>query len=140
MSDEQIKHMVSRFLAWKLPDNFAPDCGITFKRDYNENTAFPAKHEPKGTNILEYEQAVAMVKYMIEGLPASTITALQERVKVLEGVLSDLLITAKMLLANSHGCCANHYAEDYAVHGVPGWLLDSEHSINRARTALGEKH
>ena len=30
MTDDQINHMVSRFLQWKLPENFSPDCGITF--------------------------------------------------------------------------------------------------------------
>jgi hypothetical protein len=28
MNDAQIKHMVDRFLAWKLPDNFSPDAGV----------------------------------------------------------------------------------------------------------------
>ncbi len=26
-----INEMVSRFLCWKLPKDFAPDCGISFK-------------------------------------------------------------------------------------------------------------
>lgn len=30
MTEEQIKHMRDRFLYWKLPANFAPDCGIHF--------------------------------------------------------------------------------------------------------------
>lgn len=25
MTDDQIKHMVNRFLGWKLPENFNPD-------------------------------------------------------------------------------------------------------------------
>ena len=25
MTDDQIKHMVGRFLSWKLPETFAPD-------------------------------------------------------------------------------------------------------------------
>jgi hypothetical protein len=28
MTDEQIKHMVNRFLGWRLPENFQPDAGI----------------------------------------------------------------------------------------------------------------
>lgn len=31
MTEAQIKHMVNRFLSWKLPDNFNPDAGISFK-------------------------------------------------------------------------------------------------------------
>lgn len=41
MTEEQIKHMVSRFLGWKLPKNFNPDAGISFKAEFNEHTAFP---------------------------------------------------------------------------------------------------
>lgn len=69
MTDEQIKHMVTRFLAWNLPENFNPDGGITFKRDFNENTPYPMKHEPSGTNLLDYTQAQAMVRHMLEGMP-----------------------------------------------------------------------
>jgi hypothetical protein len=32
MTDDQIKHMVNRFLNWRLPESFSPDCGISFKR------------------------------------------------------------------------------------------------------------
>lgn len=60
MTEAQIKHMVDRFLGWKLPrDNFNPDCGISFDK----------KHEPSGTNLLNAQQADAMVRYMIDGLP-----------------------------------------------------------------------
>lgn len=69
MTEEQIKHMVGRFLSWKLPESFSPDAGITFKAAYNEHTAHPMKHEPTGTNLLDAEQAEAMVRHMIEGMP-----------------------------------------------------------------------
>lgn len=69
MDSKQIKHMVNRFLSWKLPENFNPDGGITFKRDFNEGTPWPMKHEPSGTNLLDATQAEAMVRHMIDGLP-----------------------------------------------------------------------
>lgn len=69
MNEDQIKHMVNRFLSWKLPANFSPDAGISFKADYNEHTAHPAKHEPTGTNLFDATQATEMVRYMIEGMP-----------------------------------------------------------------------
>lgn len=71
MTEEQIKYMANRFLAWKLPENFNPDGGISFKRTFNEHTAHPMKHEPSGTNLLGADQAEAMVRNMIEGLPSS---------------------------------------------------------------------
>lgn len=69
LSDAQIKHMVDRFLGWKLPESFAPDGGISFKATFNEHTAHPMKHEPSGTNLLDATQAEAMVRHIIEGLP-----------------------------------------------------------------------
>src|SRR5438132_946115 len=60
-TEDQIKHMVDRFLSWKLPENFNPDGGISFKRTFNEHTAFPMKHEPSGTNLFDATQADAMV-------------------------------------------------------------------------------
>lgn len=69
MNDEQIKHMVNRFLSWRLPDNFNPDGGVSFKKMFNEHTDHPMKHEPVGTNLLDAQQAEEMVRYMIHGLP-----------------------------------------------------------------------
>ncbi len=72
MTDEHIKHMVDRFLAWKLPENFNPDCGISFKRTHSEHGPFGLQtHEPTGTNLFGYTEAVAMVRYMLKGLPKS---------------------------------------------------------------------
>jgi Holliday junction resolvasome RuvABC endonuclease subunit len=68
MTEDQIKHMVNRFLNWRLPESFSPDCGISFKRTFNEHTAHPMKYEPMGTNLLNYEQAEAMVRHMLEGI------------------------------------------------------------------------
>lgn len=74
ITDEQIKHMVNRFLGWRLPDNFHPDDGISFEAEYNVeyNSAQgkpPARRQPSGTNLFDAAQAEAMVRYMIEGMP-----------------------------------------------------------------------
>ena len=68
MTEAQIKHMVERFLSWKLPEDFAPDGGITFKPMFNEHTAHPMRHEPFGTNLLNYHQAEAMVRHILDGM------------------------------------------------------------------------
>lgn len=77
MTDEQIKYMVNRFLGWRVPENFRPDAGISFNPEYNVeyNAARgkpPARHQPSGTNLFGADQAEAMVRYMVEGLPADT--------------------------------------------------------------------
>ncbi len=76
--DQQVKHMVERFLRWRLPENFNPDCGITFKAIYNEHSPFgPSKAEPVGTNLFDYIQAEAMVRHMLDGLPVQAARAPQ---------------------------------------------------------------
>jgi hypothetical protein len=73
-NDSQIKHMVDRFLAWRLPENFNPDGGISFKKTFNENTPHPMKSEPVGTNLFDASQAEEMIRYMVEGMPADSAT------------------------------------------------------------------
>ena len=64
MTEDQIKHMVDRFLSWTLPDNFRPDGGISHR---------PADVVmwPSGTNLFDATQATKMVRYMVEGLPST---------------------------------------------------------------------
>lgn len=71
MTDDQIRYMVKRFLTWKLPENFDPDGGISFKKVFNEDTAYPHKNEPVGTNLFTATQAEEMVRHMLEGIDAA---------------------------------------------------------------------
>ncbi|RUU29712.1 NADAR family protein [Mesorhizobium sp. M6A.T.Ce.TU.016.01.1.1] len=91
MNEDQIKKMVDRFLTWRLPDDFNPDAGISFEKTFNEHTAFPRKHEPVGTNLFDATQATAMVRHMVEGLPAvsdkSTTEALDRGIALVEAFL-----------------------------------------------------
>jgi hypothetical protein len=61
------EEMINRFLQWKLPGNFRPDCGIHFDADaakkLNPNNA---RYEPVGTNLLDYEQAKQMLEFVLE--------------------------------------------------------------------------
>ena len=50
------KKMVDRFLGWKLPQNFAPDGGVSF---------VPPFHWPTGTNLLHAGQALEMFRYCL---------------------------------------------------------------------------
>lgn len=70
MTEDQIKHMVNRFLGWKLPTNFSPDGGVSFAKTFNEHTDYPMKHQPSGTNLLDASQAEAMILYLLEDLPS----------------------------------------------------------------------
>lgn len=69
MTEDDIKHMVNRFLAWKLPTNFNPDGGITVDKAYLDR--LPASYPgPSGTNLFDATQAEAMVRHMLDGLPS----------------------------------------------------------------------
>lgn len=66
MTEEQIKRMADRFLHWKLPKDFHPDCGIKFEPlvSYNE-TYDHDRHGPVGTNLLTASQALEMVRFIV---------------------------------------------------------------------------
>lgn len=71
MTEDQIKHMVQRFLFWKLPQDFHPDAGISFEPEFNKEWNArqgkpPQLHEPVGTNLFSGDQATAMVRFMVE--------------------------------------------------------------------------
>lgn len=95
MSDDLIDKMVDRFLQWKLPEDFSPDAGISFKRNFNEHLTPPMRHEPTGTNLLNAKQAEDMVRYITEAQTAE-ITRLREQLaeaerKGAERILGHLL-------------------------------------------------
>lgn len=67
----QVGEMVNRFLGWKLPQDFSPDCGISFKResDYDHPQFGRTKFEPVGTNLLHAGQAKEMFEYCSHTAP-----------------------------------------------------------------------
>lgn len=79
--------MVNRFLAWKLPENFCPDAGISFKPTFNEHTAYPMRHEPIGTNLFDADQTRAMLEHVLA--TSSEITSREDAGTV--KLLTDLL-------------------------------------------------
>lgn len=72
VADHQIKQMVDRFLAWKLPADFSPDCGISFTPYCSGSPAYPRMCEPVGTNLFTATQAEAMVRHMLARAPNSS--------------------------------------------------------------------
>jgi hypothetical protein len=66
---DQIKHMVDRFLGWKLPESFNPDDGISFEPIAGKDGPYPFRRRPTGTNLFSADQAEEMVRYMLEEMP-----------------------------------------------------------------------
>lgn len=59
--------MVDRFLSWRLPQDFSPDCGITFKPHPHPNAW------PIGTNLLNADQARKMLEHVLAIAPSATL-------------------------------------------------------------------
>jgi len=73
-SEEQIAHMVQRFLGWKLPEDFRPDAGVSFTPEHSVEFMAsigkaPMRHEPTGTNLFDARQAEAMVRHILAEMP-----------------------------------------------------------------------
>jgi hypothetical protein len=75
--------MAERFCGWKLPDDFAPDCGISFdgRKDdeWNKNKTWPS-----GTNLLTHEQAKAMFLYCLASVDAQQERDSEPKVETIE--------------------------------------------------------
>lgn len=74
MTEDQIKHMVNRFLSWPLPANFNPDGGISFKATYSGVSGKEYPHNPSGTNLFDATQAGEMVRHMLQDMPPHSLT------------------------------------------------------------------
>lgn len=79
MAKTVIDQMVERFLGWKLPKNFCPDAGISFKptKPY-EGDEFGNSWWPIGTNLLTADQAREMIAHMLAGVVPPEVAATEE--------------------------------------------------------------
>ncbi|MES2814492.1 MAG: hypothetical protein V4720_06320 [Pseudomonadota bacterium] len=63
--DRWIAAMVSRFLCWRLPEDFSPDGGISFEAKYVGVGGQTIAREPTGTNLFTAAQAEAMLRHLV---------------------------------------------------------------------------
>lgn len=65
-TEKDIEAMVDRFLGWTLPRTFNPDGGIEFipPAKLYPGMKNPNEHWPCGTNLLDADQAKAMILYL----------------------------------------------------------------------------
>jgi hypothetical protein len=64
ITEALLKEMVNRFLGWKLPETFGPDCFVTFDREKAK-----ANHSwPIGTNLLSAIEARQMLQHVLGAL------------------------------------------------------------------------
>lgn len=77
-----IKEMVSRFLGWKIPKDFAPDAGIRFAPGPIQQPDGP--HWPSGTNLFHAGQAQEMFKHCLPAISQAAQDVLAERRRQVE--------------------------------------------------------
>jgi len=57
-----VEEMARRFLGWRIPDSFSPDCYVMFDRERAKaNNSWPI-----GTNIFSLDEAMKMVNYLLD--------------------------------------------------------------------------
>lgn len=63
IDEARMSEMVNRFLGWKLPETFGPDCFVSFDRERAK-----ANHSwPVGTNLFSASEAREMLEYVLRG-------------------------------------------------------------------------
>lgn len=61
------KELADVFLAWQLPKDFMPDCGISFDGRPQDARGYPGTW-PSGTNLFTAAQAEAMFQFILDKL------------------------------------------------------------------------
>lgn len=58
----RLPKMVTRFLGWRIPEGFSPDCFVTFYRDRAQKSV----SWPIGTNIFNADETKQMISHVLE--------------------------------------------------------------------------
>lgn len=81
MSKKLIDQMVDRFLCWKLPEDFGPDCGISFN-------SMGGQCKPVGTNLFTATQAKQMLSEVV-GTDEELLGLIEGTANMLRGMTLD---------------------------------------------------
>lgn len=90
--------------------------------------AIQAERDSNAAQLADVVSRMSADVYALEAMRASLV-----------GMLHKLGKTTALLIQNAHGCAVNHYGEDYAAHGMPGWLSDCEADLAAARAFLAKE-
>jgi len=87
MRKTQIDKMVDRFLCWKLPEDFGPDCGISFDGRQDDELG-KNKTWPTGTNLFTATQAKHMLSEVV-GTDEELLSLVEKTANMLRGMTLD---------------------------------------------------
>lgn len=110
-----VTQMVNRFLGWKLPLDFAPDCGISIDEQIAGQNGWPS-----GTNLFNAEQAKEMFEYVTQGKAAPAV-AVNEK------------LAASLKKANDQ---AEHFEREWYLRGdeIEGLKASNEQMLETLKS------
>jgi hypothetical protein len=97
---------VDRFLQWRLPDTFAPDCGISFTPLNHPNSW------PTGTNLLTAAQAKDMLRHVLAA-HATQADALAQEAKRLSSMVAAAKVDANNARTSESCAARQREAQSY---------------------------
>lgn len=127
MSKNIIDSMVSRFLGWKLPKDFYPDAGVSFKPSVinGQEQSDDSPYWPIGTNLFHAGQARQMFEHCAPELTskaAQDVLAERRRQIETEGWTPEHDDEHALgEIASAAGCYALHAHDDNEMDGAPAW-------------------
>ena len=115
-----VKAMVDRFLRWPLPDDFAPDCGINFKRAPDARGYAPSW--PIGTNLLTAAQAEAMLRHVLANVTVPDWMVLVPRALTAENGAKAVLMGefTTTITVTCHECDGDGFVDDNSCEVCDG--------------------
>jgi hypothetical protein len=91
---KQMDAMVNRFLMWRLPPTFGPDCFIAFDRE----RAKANQSWPVGTNLLTADEARGMLEHVLD----ATFIPDWSLLEATQGSLREHMRAIRLLMAAGH--------------------------------------
>jgi len=134
---------VDRFLCWELPRDFNPDCGISFMRetDYAKTPdgeySFNYVFKPTGTNLLDAQQAKAMLEHVTQPMLIAHAQTVDQLVKWEKHIdeLNTTIAAQRKVLEQALGALKN--VTEYMSNGDPMTTQDAV--TDKAITAIQEQ-
>lgn len=135
--DQFISKAVDRFLGWRLPKDFYPDCGISFKPPEKPHPDVLYEYWPVGTNLFTADQAKAMFEHCIQEreviMPRveEQLAFCQQRISELESVIKSHGIPVKTMTGGVAHYCTGIYDAKEQIRATCNPHPDAPHGFDR---------
>jgi hypothetical protein len=141
---KQMDAMVNRFLMWKLPPTFGPDCFVSFDREKAKSN----QSWPVGTNLFSADEARAMLEHVLDvtfipdwSLLEATQASLREHMAMVKELRTQLAargVTGADALRDAVVRAAQKWGDTDAAGAIE--MLAAELELSNALVALEAAH